>query len=164
MFVIIWINIIPQQYMIKKDKFNDEILRILSKEGRISNTDLASRVGLSPSACLRRVQELESAGVIEGYRAILNPESMGRNFLAYVTVGLSDHTQKAQRGFELAMDASSEVMECHNITGGFEYLLRVEVSDMKHYKKFHAKTLGSLPQVSSITTYVVLDSTKGSAR
>lgn len=80
------------QYMIKLDKFNEQILQILSKDGRISNTDLASRVGLSPSACLRRVQDLESSGAIKGYKAILNPESFGKNFLAYVTIGLSDHT------------------------------------------------------------------------
>ena len=148
------------QYMIKLDKFNEQILQILSKDGRISNTDLASRVGLSPSACLRRVQDLESSGAIKGYKAILNPESFGKNFLAYVTIGLSDHTIKSQTEFEISMSESTEVTECHNITGGYEYLLRVEVSDMKHYKKFHSQTLGALPQVSSITTYVVLESTK----
>ena len=146
----------------KKDRYNDEILRILSIDGRISNTELASKVGLSPPACLRRVQELEDSGVIKGYRAVLNPESFGRDFLVYVTVGLSDHTMKSQQEFEHAIGESSDVTECHNITGGFEYLLRVEVSDMKHYKKFHAKTLGALPQVSSITTFVVLESTKDS--
>ncbi len=146
--------------MIKYDRFNEEILRILSEDGRISNTELAGQVGLSPSACLRRVQELENSGVIKGYRAILNPEQLGRNFLAYVTVGLSDHTLQAQKEFEQSMASSDEVRECHNITGAFEYLLRVEVSDMNHYKKFHAETLGALQQVSSITTYVVIESTK----
>ena len=98
--------------------------------------------------------------MIKGYRAILNAEQLGRRFLAYVTVGLSEHTQNAQMEFERAMAASADVRECHNITGAFEYLLRVEVSDMAHYKKFHAQTLGALSQVSSITTYVVIESTK----
>jgi Lrp/AsnC family transcriptional regulator, leucine-responsive regulatory protein len=146
--------------MIKLDKYNEEILRILARDGRISNIELASKVGLSPSACLRRVQELENSGVINGYRATLNAEKMGRSFLAYVTVGLSDHTLKSQKGFEKSMAESPEVTECHNITGAFEYILRVEVSDISHYKRFHAEALGSLPQVSSITTYVVIESTK----
>ncbi|MDJ0832727.1 MAG: Lrp/AsnC family transcriptional regulator [Gammaproteobacteria bacterium] len=146
--------------MIKLDRYNDQILRILAQDGRISNTELAGKVGLSPSACLRRVQELENSGVIKGYRAILDPELLGRKFLAYVTVGLSDHTLKAQQEFEQGITGSDEVLECHNITGAFEYLLRVEVSDMHHYKKFHAETLGALQQVSSITTYVVIESTK----
>ena len=146
--------------MIKLDKYNETILRCLSGDGRISNIELAKKVGLSPSACLRRVQELENSGVIEGYRAVLNPEKQGRSFLAYVTVGLSDHTSKSQKVFERAMSESAEVRECHNITGSFEYLLRVEVSNIAHYKKFHAETLGELSQVSSITTYVVIESIK----
>ena len=133
---------------------------MLSSDGRISNIELAKKVGLSPSACLRRVQELENTGVIQGYKAQLNPQALGREFLAYVTVGLSDHTLKSPKAFEQAINRSDDVTECHNITGGFEYLLRVEVSGMKHYKKFHAETLGALPQVSSITTYVVIESTK----
>lgn len=146
--------------MIKIDKYNEKILRALSTQGRMSNIDLAKKVGLSPSACLRRVQELENSGVISGYSAQINPIKLGKNFLAYVTVGLSDHTIQSQTQFEQAMNDSPDVSECHNITGSFEYLVRVEVSDMIHYKKFHAETLGALPQVSSLTTYVVIESTK----
>ena len=142
------------------DRINETILREITRDGRISNTELADRVGLSPSACLRRVQELEKSGVISGYRAVINRNAVGRNLLAYVTVGLSDHTMKAQEIFEKAMENSDDVVECHNVTGGFEYLLRVEVADIEHYKQFHAGTLGNLPQVSAITTYVVLESSK----
>lgn len=146
--------------MIKLDPLNSEILQILSCDGRISNIELAKKVGLSPSACLRRVQELENSGVIKGYRAALDPEKQGRGFLAYVTVGLSSHTVESQKSFEQAITDSPDVRECHNVTGAFEYLLRVEVSDINHYKRFHEETLGGLPQVSSITTYVVIESTK----
>ena len=142
------------------DRINERILHELSNNGRISNTELADRIGLSPSACLRRVQELENSGVITGYRAVLNKSALGRSLLAYVTVGLSDHTVKAQEVFEKEMANSDDVVECHNVTGGFEYLLRVEVADIEHYKRFHAGTLGKLPQVSAITTFVVLESTK----
>ncbi len=136
------------------------ILRTLSEEGRISNIELAKKIGLSPSACLRRVQDLESTGIIKGYRAVLNPEKLGRGFIAYVTVGLSDHSMKSQKTFEKAMAESLDVRECHNITGAFEYLLRVEVPDLTSYKAFHAEVLGALPQVNSITTYVVIESPK----
>ena len=91
--------------MMKIDAINQKILRELQRDGRISNTDLAEKVGLSPSACLRRVQELERNGVIQGYRAVLNRKSMGAGFTVYVTVGLSEHTKKSQDAFEKAMAA-----------------------------------------------------------
>ena len=142
------------------DAISRNILRELSRDGRISNLDLAQKVGLSPSACLRRVQELERSGVISGYRAVLNPSMLGIGVIAYVTVGLSHHTKADQHAFELAMAPVSEVRECHNITGTVEYLLRVEVADLKAYKIFHTEVLGALPQVSSITTYIVMGSPK----
>ena len=146
--------------MIKIDRYNDQILRVLQKDGRISNIDLADRVGLSPSACLRRVQELEKTGIISGYRAVLDHEALGKGFCAYLGIGLADHTMASQLAFEKAMQQAGEVRECHNITGSIEYLVRVEVADISAYKEFHAEVLGALPQVNSITTYVVMDSPK----
>ncbi|EPA8651990.1 Lrp/AsnC family transcriptional regulator [Photobacterium damselae] len=142
------------------DRYNERILQELTVNGKITNAELAQRIGLSASACLRRVQELESKGIIKGYRAVLNPEELGRGFIAYVTVGLSVHTSDAQKEFEQAVTASHQVVECHNVTGGFEYLLRVETLDLKSYKAFHSNTLGMLPYVSMITTHVVMDSIK----
>ncbi|MCE8539349.1 Lrp/AsnC family transcriptional regulator [Ruegeria pomeroyi] len=146
--------------MTKIDEINRKILQELSRDGRISNLDLAARVGLSPSACLRRVQELERAGVIAGYRAVLNPAAMGIGFTAYLGVGLGEHTKTAQETFERAASAAPEVVECHNITGTIEYLLRVECADLPSYKTFHTDVLGTLPHVTSITTYVVMGSPK----
>ena len=142
------------------DRYNRKILQELQNDGRISNIDLADRIGLSPSACLRRVQELEKSGVITGYRAVLDNEKRGIGFIAYIAVGLSDHTVPAQESFEAAMRAAPAVRECHNTTGIIEYLLRVELPDIAAYKVFHVEVLGALPQVNSITTYVVLDSPK----
>lgn len=142
------------------DQIDRKILRELASAGRISNIELADRVGLSPSACLRRVQELERSGVIKGYRAVVDPAKLGLTFLAYVTVGLSSHTKKSQGDFEAAMALAPEVRECHNITGTIEYLLRVETQDLAAYKHFHTEVLGVLPQVHSITTYVLMDSPK----
>jgi DNA-binding Lrp family transcriptional regulator len=88
------------QQMIKQDDITARILRELARDGRISNLELADRVGLSPSACLRRVQELERSGVIKGYRAVLDPGRMGVGFVAYVSVGLGQHTKAVQEAFE----------------------------------------------------------------
>ena len=142
------------------DQINDHILRELSRDGRISNLDLADKVGLSPSACLRRVQELERRGIIAGYRAVLDRAKLGVGFTAYVTVGLNSHTKASQEAFEAAMARAPEVVECHNITGAVEYLLRVEAADLTSYKSFHTDVLGTLPQVHAITSYVVMGSPK----
>ena len=142
------------------DDTDRRILQVLAREGRISNLALADRVGLSPSACLRRVAALESAGVITGYRAVLSPEKTGVGFVAYVTVGLNSHTKSAQEAFERAIAREPEVRECHNITGNWEYLLRIEAADLAAYKTFHTEVLGTLPQVNAITSYVVMGSPK----
>jgi Lrp/AsnC family leucine-responsive transcriptional regulator len=146
--------------MIKLDAINNRILHALTLDGRISNAELAERVGLSPSACLRRVQELERSDVIHSYRAVLNQAALGIGFTAYIAVGLSDHTKQSQEAFERSITVSPEVKECHNITGAFEYLLRVEVTDLLAYKVFHTDVLGTLPHVNSISTYVVMGSPK----
>ncbi len=146
--------------MTKMDQKDRQILRVLSQNGRISNLDLAERVALSPSACLRRVSALEAAGVIKGYRAVLDPARMGVGFTAYIAVGLSEHTKQAQEAFERAIAQTPEVRECHNITGAVEYLLRVEAPDLVSYKQLHTEILGALPQVATITTYVVMGSPK----
>lgn len=106
------------------------------------------------------MQELERLGVIKGYRAVLDPARLGLGFVAYVAIGLSRHTLAEQQGFEQAMRDCAVVRECHNVTGAFEYLLRVEVADLAAYKRFHADVLGGLPQVSMITSYIVMDSPK----
>jgi len=106
------------------------------------------------------VQELERAGIIEGYRARLNRAAMGAGFVAYVSVGLNDHSKASQEAFERAIARAAEVTECHNITGAVEYLLRVEVADLKDYKTFHTDKLGALAQVNEITTFVVMGSPK----
>ncbi len=142
------------------DAIDTNILRHLEKDGRISNADLAKVVGLSASACLRRVQELERTGVIAGYRAVINREALGVGIVAYVGVGLSEHTKSAQEEFERVITAAPEVRECHNVSGTIEYLLRVEAQDLAAYKAFHLDILGNAPKLNSIITYIVMDSSK----
>ena len=146
--------------MTKIDRLNEKILRVLKSDGRISNIDLAARVGLSASACLRRVQDLERSGIITGYRAVIDGKSVGKGFVAYITVGLSNHTKAAQVAFEQAMDCADEVRECHNITGTVEYLLRIEVADLAAFKFFHTEVLGTVEHVHAITTFLVMGSSK----
>ena len=146
--------------MIELDRINHNILNILEKDGRISNSDLSQKVGLSASACLRRVQELERSGIITGYRAQLNREALGSSITIFVMVGLSEHASSYATDFENAVSESKYVREVHNVTGSVEYLLRVEVNDLNAYKQFHSQVLGKQPQVHSITSYICLGSPK----
>ena len=146
--------------MIQLDATNKRILSELSKDGKMSNVDLADKIGLSPSASLRRVQELERSGVIKGYRAVIDKSKLGSSMTIFVVVALSGQLRKDALAFEKAMAAAPEVIECHNVTGDVEYLLRVEVADLSTYKDFHSNRLGILPQVASITSYICLGTSK----
>lgn len=142
------------------DEFDRKILRTLARDGRLTNAKLADQVGLSVSACHRRVQELERTGVIKGYRAVLDPHHLERDFLVIMTVALGRHTKKDQESFERAMDNATQVTECYNVTGAVEYVLKVEVADLAAYKQFHTEVLGQQPGVIGITSYIVMDTTK----
>ena len=142
------------------DGIDENILRELERDARLTNLQLSERVGLSPSATSRRVSALERRGVIRGYRAIIDRSQVGQGFTAYIAVGLSVHNKAAQKGFEAAMRYAPEVKECHNIAGVFEYLLRVETADLTAYKRFHTEVLGTVPEVASITSYIVMESPK----
>lgn len=146
--------------MASLDPIDDRILRELARDGRISNLALAAKVGLSPSACSRRVSELERRDVIRGYRAVTDPAAMGVGFVAYVAVELSRHTKADLAAFERAVATVPEVRECHNVTGAIAYLLRIEAADLRAYKHVHTEVLGAVPGVSSITSYVVMGSPK----
>lgn len=148
------------QYIVAMDRIDENILHELLHDGRMTNSALAAKVGLSPSACLRRVQELERSGIIKGFRAVLDRQALGKGFLAYIGVGLKDHTKESQAAFERAIAATPEVLECHNVTGTIEFLLRVEVPDLAAYKIFHTDVLGAIPQVNAITSYIVMSSPK----
>lgn len=146
--------------MIELDRLDRRILRELEKDARQTNVKLAERVGLSPSACLRRVQELERSRVIKGYRAVVDRALVGLGFVVYVAVGMSCHTREVLDAFEQAISGSADVVECHTVTGAVEYLLRVEVADMQAYRAFHTQVLGVLPHVHSVVSYIVMDTAK----
>ena len=150
------------QFMKEIDRIDRKILQELENDGRLSNTELAARVGLSASACLRRVQELERSGVIRGYRAVIERESAGRGFIVIVAIALTDHQLDSQRLFEQAVLAAPEVRECHNIAGVYEYILHVEVADLEAYKRFHSEVLGVIPPVKGITSFISMETVKDS--
>lgn len=143
------------------DLINVRILRELRENGRIPNTQLADRVGLSPPACLRRVQDLERAGAITGYHAAIDQTVLGRDFIVYAAVSLSDHSRGSLEHFANTIRDLSEVAECHKVTGAFEFLLRIEVEDAKSYDAFHTNVLSGIPNVISINTHVVINSVVG---
>jgi len=125
--------------MINIDSFNASILHHLQNDGRMSNIDLAKQVGLSPSACLRRVQDLERRGILKGYRAIVDRKALGQDVVVFVMVGLSGHLRKDSLAFEAAMDQAPEVQECHNITGSVEF--RYAFHGRQHYLSYRLRLI-----------------------
>jgi Lrp/AsnC family leucine-responsive transcriptional regulator len=138
------------------DEVDRSILAVLEKDGRISNAELADRVGLSPSPCLRRVRRLEEAGVIRGYRAVIDPTAIDRGLRVFSGVRLIRHARADVVAFERAVVRLPEVVHTHHVTGNYDYLLQVEVADLPAYEDFHANRLASLPGVAAVTSYVTM--------
>jgi Lrp/AsnC family transcriptional regulator, leucine-responsive regulatory protein len=138
------------------DDVDRSILAVLEEHGRISNADLAARVGLSPSPCLRRVRRLEETGVIRGYRALIDPAAVGRGLRVFVGVRLMRHARADVVAFEHAVVRLREVVYSHHVTGNYDYLLQVEVADLPAYEDFHANRLASLPGVGAVNSYVTM--------
>lgn len=132
------------------------ILSVLDRHGRISKAELASRVGLSPSPCLRRVNRLEATGVIRGYRADIAPAALGRGLRVFAGVRLIRHTRQDVVAFERAATRLSEVVCTHHVTGNYDYLLQVDVPDPAAYEDFHANRLAGPPNVATVTSYVTM--------
>ena len=137
------------------DKYDKDILKALQKDGRISNVQLATRVNLSESACLRRVRALEE-GLIERYAALLNQKQAGLSGNVFVHIALHREEQSELAAFEQAVQRIPEVMECYLMTGEFDYLLRVVVSDMADFERLHNEALTRLPGVARVNSSVAI--------
>ncbi|RIK95514.1 MAG: hypothetical protein DCC73_03905 [Proteobacteria bacterium] len=142
------------------DRIDFKILRVLQADGRISNVDLAKAVGLSPTPCLERVRRLEREGYIQEYRAILNPEKLNAALIAFVEVTLERTTTADLDRFNAAIRALDEVLECHMVGGGFDYLVKIRLPDMGHYRRFLGEKLAAIAGVSQTHTYVVMEEVK----
>ena len=140
----------------KLDRFDKMILNALQKDGRISNVQLASRVSLSESATLRRVRALEEAGVIDRYAALVNQPKVGLAGNVFVQIGLHREEERELAAFEEAVRNIPEVMECYLMTGEFDYLLRVVVSDMADFERLHRDALTRLPGVARVNSSVAI--------
>ena len=142
--------------VVQLDKFDKSILGHLQKDGRMSNVQLAQAVSLSESACLRRVRVLEEQGLIDGYVALLDQKQAGVPGNVFVHIALHREEQSELAAFETAVQSIPEVMECYLMTGEFDYLLRVVVSDMEDFERLHKKSLTRLPGVARVNSSVAI--------
>lgn len=142
------------------DRTDYRILSELQRDARISNAELARRINLSPTPCLERVRRLEAEGYILGYQARLDPEMLGLGLLVFVEITLQRTSREAFREFRRAVTSLDEVMECHLVSGNFDYLLKARVADMPAYRTLLGERLLSLPGVSSSRSYMVMERLK----
>ena len=147
------------------DRIDLRILGALQRDGRISNLKLADTVSLSPTAVLARVQRLTREGFIRGYHAELDPGKLSRGMVVFVEVLLDRTTPNVFDQFKAAVQVHDEIMECHMVAGGFDYLLKTRMADMAAYRAFAGQVLWQLPGVRDTRTYAVMEEVKsGSAR
>jgi len=145
---------------IRLDETDRRILRALQADGRISNLDLAQRCNISPSACSDRVRRLRDQGVITGYAALLDATKVGRTLLIFVEVILEKTTGEIFDSFAAAAKRAPEVLECHMVAGGFDYLIKARMQDMAAYRTFLGDILVNMPGVRETRTFAVLEEIK----
>lgn len=138
------------------DDTDHAILRELTRDGKLSNVELAERVGLTPAPCLRRVKRLEEKGVISGYRARLDPEAAGRAFCVYMAVEITMTSREIVEQFEAALLSYEEVTEVRRVYGAIDYLIRVEVKDSNAYERFQADKMYPLPGVHRVVSHTTM--------
>jgi len=142
------------------DRTDRRILECLQADGRISNVQLAREVNLTPTPCIERVKRLERQGYIKGYSAILNPEMVNAGLLVFVEINLSHNSPDAFRRFREEARRLPEIMDCHLVSGNFDYLIKARVSDMKAYRELLGEKILSLPDVKGSRSYVVMEEVK----
>jgi Lrp/AsnC family transcriptional regulator, leucine-responsive regulatory protein len=144
------------------DSFDLKIIEAVSDNGRISVTDLAQKIGLSKTPCNARLKRLMDHGYILGFRAVINPQKLGLDHVAFAEVKLSDTREKALTEFNQAVRRIREVEECHMIAGRFDYLLKVRTQNIRRYREVLGEKISSLPHVASTSTSVAMQSVKES--
>ena len=146
------------------DRTDARILQRLKRDSSLSLNDLADAVGLSPSACHRRVKLLEKSGVISGYAARLDRMALGLTIQAFVEISLTSQSEESLTAFEEAVTRTDEILECHMVAGGFDYLIKARVADMEAYRSFLGEVLVQMPGVRETRTYAVLEEVKNTVR
>lgn len=145
------------------DKIDRRILALLQADGRLSNLKLAEAVHLSPTAVLERVRRLTREGFILGYEARLDPVKLDAGLMVFVEVLLDRTVQDVMDTFRAAVQVRPEILECHLVAGGFDYLLKTRVADMAAYREFIGSVIWALPGVRETRTYVVMEEVKNTA-
>jgi len=145
---------------VKLDAIDRAILTELQREGRLSNLDLAQRVHLSPSACLRRVKQLEDGGVIAQYVALVNPRAVGRHGISFTIINLDSMNTPQLEAFEQAVRDRPEILDCYYVAGANDYLIRFAYRDAEDLEHFHSEVLMRLPGVSRSNSMLVLRTVK----
>lgn len=145
---------------VQLDAIDRAILDVLQHEGRIANQDLAQRVHLSPSACLRRVKTLEDAGVIAQYVALLNPKAVGKHGISYTIINLDSMNTPLLEAFEQAVRDSPDILDCFYVAGANDYLIRFAYRDAEDLERFHSQVLMHLPGVARSNSMLVLRTVK----
>ena len=145
------------------DKIDRRILETLQADGRVANVELAERIGLSPTSVGQRIKRLQRDGFIEGYGARLDPQRLGLGLLVFVEVLLDKTTPDVFDRFATAVRRAPEVLECHMVAGGFDYLIKTRLPDMAAYRRFLGETLLGLPGVRETRTYAVMEEVKRDA-
>jgi Lrp/AsnC family leucine-responsive transcriptional regulator len=146
--------------MERLNRTDRKLLDILQRDGRLTNLEIAGRVNLSPSACLRRIRALESAGVIRRYVALVDPRKVGLGLMAFVTVKLEKRGRMPTDTFARAVKEWPEVLACHSLTGDMDYLLRVQVEHLDHFSRFVMDSLLKHPGVLDVKSSFVLEEVK----
>jgi Lrp/AsnC family transcriptional regulator, leucine-responsive regulatory protein len=145
---------------VKLDSIDRAILNELQEQGRLSNQELAQRVHLSPSACLRRVKALEDSGVIAQYVALVNPRAVGKHGISYTIINLESMNTPLLQAFEQAVRDEPEVLDCFYVAGSNDYLIRFAYRDAEDLERFHAEVLMRLPNVARTNSLLVLRTIK----
>lgn len=149
---------------IKMNEADFRILRALQEDGRVTNQNLAKLCGMSPATCFERTRRLREAGIIRGYTALLDPVALNRALLVFIEVLLDRTTDDAFDAFAARVRGIPDVLECHMVAGGFDYLMKVRVPDMAAYRQFLGEVLASMPGIRETRTYAVLEEVKSTTR
>ncbi len=145
---------------VELDELDRKIIAVLRADGRITVTDLAKAVGMSKTPCQVRLRRLTQSGVIRGFRAVVDPVSLGLDHVAFAEVKLSDTRETALTEFNRAVRRIPEVEECHMIASSFDYLLKVRTADIRRYRMVLGEKISSLPHVASTSTFVAMETVK----
>ena len=144
------------------DKIDRKLISLLQKDSTISNFDLSQEIGLSASACLSRTKRLKKLGVIKGFTAIIDEKKVGLDVLTFTFVNLSHHDRKAASMFVKKIEEIPQILECHNVTGNWDYLLKIVSRNISSYRDFVIDRLLAIPGVNKIETLMILKSDKQS--